>query len=107
MSARSVLKGATSTTVGRWPAARRSGGRRVRSGPGQRGGRGRAQRQRREQEGLVGVVEIRLTRPGGGGRGHIGRQLLPPAAVPTVQEVAVDLVPPPRRGGGEAVLPRA
>src|ERR1019366_8649062 len=29
---------------------------------GQRGGRGRAQRQRREQDGLVGVVEIRFTR---------------------------------------------
>ena len=75
--------------------------------PGQRGGRGRAQGQRREQEGLVGVVEIRLARPGGGGRGHVRGQLLPPAAVLAVQEVAVDLAPPPRCGGGEAILPRA
>src|SRR5258708_1592922 len=63
--------------------------------PGQRDSRGRAQRQRREQEGLIGVVEVGLARPGGGGRGHVGSQFLPPAAVRAVPEVAVDLVPPP------------
>ena len=75
--------------------------------PGQRGGRGRAQRERREQEGLVGVVEIRLARPGGRGRRHVRGQFLPPAAALAVEEVAVDLIPPPRRGRGEAFLPGA
>src|SRR5450755_4941888 len=71
------------------------------SSPGQRRGRGRADRQGREQDCLVGVVEVRLTRPGGRGRGHIRGQLLPPAAVLPVQEVTVDLLPPQSRRRSE------